>query len=422
MTKFRLSIFAGTLGILVLTMWPSVGFAVNRVALVIGNSGYNHAPKLGNPIPDATAIADMFRSAGFDVYLRNDLDIVQFKRVLREFMDASANADIAVVYFAGHGIEVSGTNYLIPVDAKLEREYDARDEALGLDRVFETVVNVKRLRLIILDACRDNPFVKRMQRQFAQREITKGLAPVETSGTDTLIAFAAKAGSTAEDGAGGGSHSPYTMALLKYLPEPGLDVRIAFGRVRDEVVRRTRGRQEPYLYGSLGGDTISLVPAPEPKGVSPDNVDPDIQVRRDYDAARQVATIRGWDAFLAAHPSGLYAALAREERAKLVTRMTEQEKAEREKAERESRLQQARRQQLKQRLDQAGNDPRELERFVTECGSSCPDDDGAQPARCHPSGGDKSLRRFHSRAMALGSPVRTNWKLSWNTPIHPDTP
>lgn len=330
MNRICLLIFSVVCGAF-LSLWSGVALGANkRAALVIGNSGYQHAPKLNNPLPDATAIAEMFKSAGFDVYQHNNLAIVQFKRVLRDFMDVAESADIAVVYFAGHGIEVGGKNYLIPVDAKLDREYDARDEAVGLDRVFEAIDNVKRLRVIILDACRDSPFAKRMHRQLAQRAISSGLAPVETAGTDTLVAFAAKAGSTAEDGSG--SHSPYTTALLKYLREPGLDVRIAFGRVRDEVVKTTRGRQEPFLYGSLGGDTISLVPAPEAKAPLPVAVDADTQVRRDYEAARQVATVKAWDAFLAAHPSGLYATLAGEERAKLASRMTEREKPERDAA------------------------------------------------------------------------------------------
>src|ERR1043166_4157384 len=331
MNKVRLSIFFVVCGALLMSPWSDAAWGANkRVALVIGNSGYQHTPKLDNPVSDATAIAEMFKSAGFAVYQRDNLAIVQFKRILREFMDEADNADIAVVYFAGHGIEVGGKNYLIPVDAKLDREYDARDEAVGLDRVFEAVDNVKRLRLIILDACRDNPFVKRMHRQFAQRALTSGLAPVETAGTETLVAFAAKAGSTADDG--GGAHSPYTTALLKYLREPGLDVRIALGRVRDDVVKTTRGRQEPYLYGSLGGDTISLVPGAEVKPAASTTVDPDAQIRRDYEAARQVATVKAWDAFLAAHPSGLYATLAAEERAKLDSRTSEGEKVEREAA------------------------------------------------------------------------------------------
>jgi uncharacterized caspase-like protein len=165
-----------------------------RIALVIGHSGYQHVPKLLNPLNDASAIADKFKSAGFEVDLRRDLTNTDMRRAMREFTAASRGADIAVVYFAGHGFEVSGTNYLIPVDAKLQSDLDVEDEALSLDRVVKTLEPAKRLRLIILDACRDNPFLKTMTRTIASRQIASGLAKVEPD-TDTLVAFAAKAGS-----------------------------------------------------------------------------------------------------------------------------------------------------------------------------------------------------------------------------------
>jgi uncharacterized caspase-like protein len=116
-------------GLIVLSLSANTALADKRVALVIGNSAYQNAPKLDNPVNDAAAIADMFRAAGFKVDARHDLGTQQFKRALRDFMDDADQADIAVVYFAGHGIEVSGNNYVIPVDARLEREYDAKDEA-----------------------------------------------------------------------------------------------------------------------------------------------------------------------------------------------------------------------------------------------------------------------------------------------------
>jgi hypothetical protein len=169
------------------------------------------------------------------------------------------------------------------------------------------------LRLIIIDACRDNPFTNRMQRTIATRMVSRGLAKVEPAGTDTLIAYAAKAGSTAEDGTD--RHSPFTQALLNNLPEPGLDVRIAFGRVRDEVLKKTGNRQEPFVYGSLGGTTISLIPPPAaPARPAPAAAD----IRSDYELAERVGTLEGWNSFLAVHPSGFYAALAREQRAKLL--------------------------------------------------------------------------------------------------------
>jgi len=194
--------------------------ADKRVALVIGNSAYQNVPGLPNPINDATAIAELLRNAGFDVVdSRADLGIAVIRRAIREF------ADIAVVYYAGHGIEVDGTNYLIPVDAILQRDTDVEDEAISMDRLLRILEPVKRLRLIILDACRENPFTRSMKRTIASRAIGRGLAKVEVVNSDTLIAFSAKAGSIALDG--DGKNSPFTTALLNHLAAPGLDLRIA---------------------------------------------------------------------------------------------------------------------------------------------------------------------------------------------------
>ena len=180
--------------------------------------------------------------------------------MLREFADKANDADIAVIYYAGHGIEVDGNNYLIPVDAKLERDNDVYDEAFSLDRVLVSVESAKKLRLVILDACRDNPFAQTMKKTVATRAIGRGLAKVEPASPNTLIAYSAKAGSTAADG--NGKNSPFTTALSNHLTTPGLDVRRAFGFVRDDVLKSTNNRQEPYVYGSLGGDDVPLVPAP----------------------------------------------------------------------------------------------------------------------------------------------------------------
>jgi S1-C subfamily serine protease len=230
------------------------------VALIIGNGDYAKVSKLPNATRDAEAMAALFRNADFDVVEdKRDLGLAALRRALRDFTDHVRDADIAVVSFAGHGIEVNGTNYLIPVDATLERDIDVEDEAVSLERVTQILEQAKRLRLVILDACRDNPFVRSMKRTVANRSIGRGLAEVRVLTADTLIAFAAKAGSTASDGEG--TNSPYTLALGKHLGTPGLDIRLALGRVRDEVLEGTRGKQEPFVYGSLGGAEISLVGA-----------------------------------------------------------------------------------------------------------------------------------------------------------------
>jgi hypothetical protein len=231
------------------------------VALVIGNSDYQNVGRLANPKNDSEAMSAVLKSAGFDVVeLKRDLNVSEMRRALREFADTVRDADVAIVYFAGHGIEIDGANYVIPVDAVLERDIDVYDEAIPLDRILTVIEPAKQLRLIILDACRDNPFNNNMKRTIGLRAIGRGLAKVEPERPNTLIAFAAKAGSTASDG--DNKNSPFTAALVKYLPRPGLDLRKAFGYTRDEVMKATNNKQEPFIYGSLGGDDVALVPVP----------------------------------------------------------------------------------------------------------------------------------------------------------------
>jgi len=284
--------------------------ADKRVALVIGMSRYQQVPKLTNPARDADAMTSLFKKAGFDIVdNQRDLGISDLRRVIREFSEISRDADIAVVYYAGHGIEVDGINYLVPADAKLLSDFDVEDETISLDRVLKALDSAKRLKLVILDACRDNPFAKTMKRSVASRSIGRGLAKVEPTMSDTLIAFAAKAGAVASDGEG--DNSPFATALVKYIAEPGLDLRLAFGRVRDDVLKSTGYRQEPFVYGSLGGETMALVP----QIAKP--VDPEAEARVDYELAAQIGTKEAWDSFLATHRTGLYANLARAQNSKL---------------------------------------------------------------------------------------------------------
>jgi uncharacterized caspase-like protein len=295
---------------LIFCISADTAFADKRVALVIGMSRYQQVPRLANPTRDADAMAALFKKAGFDVVeSERDLGISDLRRAVREFAVTSEDADIAVVYYAGHGIEVDGTNYLVPTDARLLSDFDVEDETVSLDRVLKALDAVKRLKLVILDACRDNPFAKTMKRSIATRSIGRGLAKIEPAMSDTLVAFAAKAGAVANDG--DGQNSPFATALVKYITEPGLDLRLAFGRVRDEVLKSTGYSQEPFVYGSLGGDTMALVP----QTAKP--VDPEAQARIDYELAAQVGTKEAWDSFLATHQTGLYANLARAQNDKL---------------------------------------------------------------------------------------------------------
>jgi tetratricopeptide (TPR) repeat protein len=221
-----------------------------RVALVIGNSAYQNAPALRNPVSDAKALADALRGLGFtEVRELYDANLSALGVALKDFGDLAASADWAVIYYAGHGIEVGGTNYLIPVDAKLEQQTHVEDEGMPLPRLLSKVTAASKLQLVILDACRNNPFVGRMKRSGKEtRSLARGLASIEPE-SGVLVAYAARDGTTALDGES--ANSPYAEALIKNIVEPGLEISLLFRKVRDEVYTKTSRQQEPFTYGSL---------------------------------------------------------------------------------------------------------------------------------------------------------------------------
>src|SRR5450631_1350726 len=223
-----------------------------RVALVIGNSAYQTVGGLPNTTNDARAIAEVLRADGF-TSVRIILDMTRASMIafLNDFQREADTSDWAVVYYAGHGMEVSGANYLVPIDAKLGDDRDIQDEAVSVDRILSAVENAKKLRLVMLDACRDNPFLKRMHRSIATRSISRGLAAIEPTGA-TLIVFAAKDGETAEDGTGG--HSPFAASLIKRLQQPTIEINKLFRLVTSDVLKATGNQQRPFVYGSLPGE------------------------------------------------------------------------------------------------------------------------------------------------------------------------
>ena len=224
------------------------------MALVIGNSNYTSAGLLTNPANDGKAVAATFRRLGFTSVLEHyDLSRDKMGRALRDFGDSAEGAEWAVVFFAGHGIEVNGTSYLIPTDAELKRESHISDEAISLTQVQAKVDAAGKLGLVILDSCRNNPFLARMVRSNTTRSLTRGLSPVEPEG-NVLVVYSAKHGTTAEDGTG--DHSPFTEALLANIEEPGLEINFLFRKVRDRVREKTAKRQEPFLYGTLGSEPL----------------------------------------------------------------------------------------------------------------------------------------------------------------------
>jgi hypothetical protein len=217
-----------------------------RVALVIGNSNYSAVGHLPNPPRDAAVLARSLRDAGFKiVQVENDLGSEAMRRALRDFSAEAATADWAVIYYAGHGIEIGGQNYLVPIDARLKSDRDVQFEAVPLEQVLTSIEGAKKLRLVILDACRDNPFAQQMTRSVASRFEPDG---------GTLVAYAAKHGQVAQDGEG--ENSPFVSALVKHIGTPGTEINFLFRKVRDDVLAATGRMQEPFVYGSLPGENF----------------------------------------------------------------------------------------------------------------------------------------------------------------------
>jgi tetratricopeptide (TPR) repeat protein len=237
--------------------------STRRVALVVGNARYAHASPLANTRNDAQAMAAALRRLGFSTVVeRHDVTHKELQQALRDFGDLAEKAEWAVVFFAGHGIEVNGMTYLIPVDATLQRDTHVADETIPLTQIQGKVDAAAKLGLVILDSCRNNPFIAKMTRSAgATRSIGQGLARIEPEG-NVLVAYAAKHGTTALDG--DGANSPFTKALLASIEEPNLEVNFLFRRVRDDVRASTKRQQEPFLYGSLGSEPLYFKSAPRP--------------------------------------------------------------------------------------------------------------------------------------------------------------
>ena len=222
-----------------------------KVALIVGNGAYKSVPRLDNPPRDAKLIADTLRGLGFHtVTLASDLDRDRFFAALRDFGREAEKADWAVVYFAGHGMEIGGVNYLIPTDARLAADRDAENQAVALEQVIAAVSGARKLRLVMLDACRDNPFEKNMQHTIAMKLVGKGLSNIEPE-AGFMVVYAAKHGETALDG--DALNSPFATAVAREIKVPKVEVRRLFDIVRDDVWKATDRRQQPFIYGSLPG-------------------------------------------------------------------------------------------------------------------------------------------------------------------------
>jgi Caspase domain len=243
-----------------------------RVALVIGNGAYRSVPALPNPPNDAGDVAAALKRLGFEVTLITNASFDEMRRGLIALGRDAAGADMATVYFAGHGMEINGENWLIPVDAELKRDTDAANEAISLQSVMMQVSSTTSLGLVILDACRNNPFAAKMNRSLASRAaVSGGLGRIEPVG-NVLVAYAARDGTTALDG--NGKNSPFTAALLRNIETPGVEVTFVFRNVRDDVMEATGNEQQPFVYGSLSRKAIYLTGLPPPSSADATQANP----------------------------------------------------------------------------------------------------------------------------------------------------
>lgn len=289
--------------LLAILLGSAQAVAQQRVALVVGNSGYARAPSLPNPANDAQDMAERLTALGFKVILRTDAGKAAMDGALVEFARTAANAEIALFYFAGHGMQHQGRNYLLPVDAKIEDELDLRYNLIGLEDVRAALDRVPGARLIILDACRDNPLAERFTRSVAGASRSgsgsRGLARVSQSG-GSLVAYATQADDVASDGRG--RNSPFTRALLQHIGDRGVEIGTLFRRVAATVNRDTGGRQTPEVSISLLSEVYLN---PDPEDVAAWRATQFSQSRADYED------------FLARFPESSFAAAARAQIARL---------------------------------------------------------------------------------------------------------
>jgi len=221
----------------------------NAHALVIGNAAYSGSARLENPVNDATAMSQKLRSLGFTVTTVTDANRQRLVQAMTQFRLSAASADLTLLFYAGHGVQIFGTNYMLPTDIDQTDTAQATIQGLRLNEVIENFMPGKT-KIVFLDACRDNPL-----QRTGDRGVTKGLAPISVS-EGTLISYATKDGHVAADGVGS-KNSPFTHALLEHLGDPQ-DISVVLRKVRAKVMRATEGRQQPWDYGSLTGGELVL--------------------------------------------------------------------------------------------------------------------------------------------------------------------
>jgi uncharacterized caspase-like protein len=276
-----------------------------RIALVIGNSDYKHTPRLANPGNDADDMAARLKQVGFDVIVGRDLDKAAMDRTIRDFAEKLAGADAGLFFYAGHGLQVNGQNYLVPTDAKLRTAAAIDFEMVRLDLVHRTMERETRTNILIMDACRDNPLARNLARALGTRsgQIGRGLAAVE-SGEGTLISFSTQPGNVALDGTG--RNSPFAAAFLKHMATAGEDLLSILINVRNDVMRATARRQIPWEHSAMTAKFHFILPPPPAAPQS----GPDIELEF-WASVKDSTSPAVLGTYLERYPDGEFAPIAR---------------------------------------------------------------------------------------------------------------
>ena len=312
-----LIVLLGVIGCLAATQ----AMAERRVALVVGNAQYAYAPALPNPRNDAQDISDLLKKIGFEVTVGFDLDQTNFARTIDDFARALEGADVGLFFYAGHGLQINEKNYLVSTGARLESAFLVPSETIELDAIIRLMESKTGTNLIFLDACRNNPLTDNLKRNLAvvsrSTTIGRGLARVEPTGRDTLVAFSSAPGQEAADGRG--RNSPFTASLLRHMPKPGLEVSVMLKEVTADVRQETRNTQRPQQLSDMSktfyfvkADPVMTAPAPVatiPPVAPAAPVDPvDLAFWQSAAAANECESIR---AYVRRFPAGKFVDLAR---------------------------------------------------------------------------------------------------------------
>ncbi len=323
----------------ILTVWTAPAFA-KRVALVIGNGAYEHTVPLPNPANDAELMASKLRALGFEVVAGQDQTYTDMRRTVMEFAKKAYGAEIALLFYAGHGMQVAGQNLLVPIDAKIEDETSLDFETISIDFILRQMSKDVKVQMVFLDACRDNPLARTLARRMGpsrSSNLGSGLAEIkiqETGGEGSVIAFATSPGDVALDGEG--ENSPFTSALIRHIDTPNVSIQTVMTRVTGDVYDKTEKRQRPWVNASLIGEVflnkkaeaqttevaaLGSAPTATPAPSAATNgaalnaaTQSTIAWEREkliWETAKSSNTVADYESYLSAYPSGTFAGFAR---------------------------------------------------------------------------------------------------------------